>query len=249
LADAAALPIAYQAGIVGSGKNFGKLPIIDSRGYDEVYGNLALGQYGIHQIWRSFSERARVDAGNAGNHGNHVMWRYAYALTPVTPAQFAAVTVPSFLTMDAWLSALSTTAPKEWLNAERTQAQVIAAKPAGAVDLCYLTGDPTFSTPVTNMATCDADPRLVKHASPRQIAGGLLAEDVLKCQLKPLNFADYTGITFTVTQQARLSAAFPSGVCDWSKPGVAQADAVSPLTFKAGPGGAALAPAPVSTPI
>ena len=78
VADAAALPIAYQAGIVGSGKNFGKLPIIDSRGYDEVYGNLALGQYGIHQIWRSFSERARIDAGNGGNHGNHVMWRYGY---------------------------------------------------------------------------------------------------------------------------------------------------------------------------
>src|SRR4029077_16833195 len=44
-ADLAALDIAYRAGIVASGENLGKLPIIDSRGYDEQ---------GIHYIWRSF---------------------------------------------------------------------------------------------------------------------------------------------------------------------------------------------------
>ena len=37
-ADLAALDIAYKAGIVGNGKNFGKVAIIDSRGYDEVSG-------------------------------------------------------------------------------------------------------------------------------------------------------------------------------------------------------------------
>src|SRR6266513_3304552 len=47
-ADLPALDIAYRAGIVSSGKNLGKLPIIDSRGYDEQ---------GIHYIWRSFAER------------------------------------------------------------------------------------------------------------------------------------------------------------------------------------------------
>jgi hypothetical protein len=47
----------------------------------------------------------------------------------------------------------------------------IQAKPADAHDLCYLTGDTTFSTLVTDMAVCDADSRLVKHASPRQVAG------------------------------------------------------------------------------
>src|SRR5215471_10529278 len=57
-ADRRALPIAYRAGIVSSGKNLGKLPIIDSRGYDEQ---------GIHYIWRSFAERARIDADDHGN--------------------------------------------------------------------------------------------------------------------------------------------------------------------------------------
>ena len=82
-ADLPALDIAYRAGIVSSGKHLGKLPIIDSRGWDEQ---------GIHYIWRSFAERARIDAENDGNHGNQVMWRYGTALLPATAAQVSAVT-------------------------------------------------------------------------------------------------------------------------------------------------------------
>ncbi|HET7527063.1 MAG TPA: DUF6351 family protein, partial [Burkholderiaceae bacterium] len=234
VADAEALPIAYRAGIVSSGRNLGKVPIIDSRGFDEQ---------GIHYIWRSFSERARIDAAY-GNHDNQVMWRYGTGLLPATPQQVAAVTVQSFLTMDLWLSNLLITAPKATLNDVRTHAQVVGAKPGVAHDLCYLTGDTTFSTPVTDMAQCDADPRLAKHASPRQVAGGPLEENILKCQLRALDPADYAPATLTAAQLARLAAAFPGGVCDWSKPGVGQQEAISPLTFAAGPGGVPLPPAP-----
>ncbi len=240
VADAAALEIAYKAGIVASGKNLGKLPIVDSRGYDEQ---------GIHYIWRSYAERARIDAANANNHGNQVIWRYGTGLLPATPAQVNAVTVQSLLTMDSWLSGLLSSAPKAWLNAERTQAQVIAAKPASAVDLCYLTGDVNFTTKVFDQAVCDADARLVKHASPHQVAGGPLAENILKCQLKPISMSEYTGITFSAAQQARLANTFPGGVCDWSKPGIGQQDPVSPQTYQAGPGGVPLGPRPLSMPI
>ena len=239
VADAAALTIAYQAGIVSSGKNLAKVAIIDSRGYDEQ---------GIHYNWRSFSERKRLDV-EAGNHDNQVIWRYGTALLPATPLQIAAVTTKSFTTMDTWLSALFTSAPKPSLNAVRTQAQVVAGKPAAAVDFCFLTGDPNFTTPVTDQATCDADARLAYFTSPHQVAGGPQAENILKCQLKPINLADYTGITFTPTQQTRLAAVFPGGVCDWTKPGVGQQDPISPLNFTSGPGGAAFPAAPVSTPI
>ena len=240
LADAAALDIAYKGGIVSSGRNLGKVAIIDSRGYDEQ---------GIHYIWRSYSERARIAAANGGNSGNQVIWRYGTGLLPGTAAQVAAVTVSSLTTMDSWLSSLIAAAPKAWLNAERTQAQVIAAKPATAVDLCYLTGDASFTTKVFDQALCDADPRLAKHESPRQIAGGALAENILKCQLKPLVFADFTGVTFTAGQQTRLQAVFAGGVCDWSKTGVGQQEAVSPQTYKAGPGGLPLPAMPVSAPL
>src|SRR5467141_1737139 len=238
-ADRAAIDIAYRAGIVSSGKNLGKLPIIDSRGFDEQ---------GIHYIWRSFSERARIDAANGGNHGNQVMWRYGTALLPGPGAQAAAVTLRSLTTMDTWLSNLTVSARKATLNDVRTQAQVIAAKPATAFDLCYLTGDTTFSNPVTDMAACDADPRLMKHASPRQVAGGPLAENVLKCQLKPLNSVDYAPLVFSSAQLARLQATFPDGVCDWSEKGVGQRRAASPLTFADGPGGKRFPPPPVSHP-
>src|SRR5205823_4669629 len=115
-----------------------------------------------------------------------------------TAAQVAAVTVSSLVTMDVWLSSLNVSAPKETLNSVRTQDEVIAAKPANAVDFCFLLADTTFSTKVFDMAVCDADSlqadglgRLAKRSSPRQVAGGPLAENILKCQLKPINTAEY----------------------------------------------------------
>jgi hypothetical protein len=240
-ADPAALEIAYRAGIVSSGVNLGKLPIIDSRGWDET---------GIHYIWRSFAERARIDAAY-GNHDNQVMWRYGTGLLPGTAAQVAAVSVRSLVTIDTWLSNLNVSAPKESINSVRTHEQVVAAKPAGTVDFCFLLADTTFSTPVTDMSICDSNAtqadglgRLAKRASPRQVAGGPLAENILKCQLKPLNVVDYPTITFTSDQWTRLNTAFPGGVCDWSLPGVGQQAATSPMTFADGPGGVPLAPAP-----
>jgi hypothetical protein len=252
-ADLPALDIAYRAGIVSSGKNLGKLPIIDSRGWDEQ---------GIHYIFRSFAERARIDEANGGNHGNQVMWRYGTGLLPGTAAQVAAVTLPSLLTMDIWLSSLNESAPKATLNSPRTQGQVIAAKPVNAaspanpaVDFCFLLADTTFATRVFDMAVCDTDApqadgrgRMAKRASPRQVAGGPLAENILKCQLKPLNSTDYAPVLFSSAQLARLQATFPDGVCDWSEKGVGQRRAVSPLTFADGPGGKRLPPPPVSHP-
>jgi len=253
VADAAALTTAYKAGIVSSGKNLGRVAIIDSRGFDE--GPTA--PFNIHFNWRSFSERARLDTDNAAagdaagadHHENQVIWRYGTGLLPATPAQVAAVTTKSFLTMDTWLSTLLNTAPKASVNSVRTQAQVIAAKPAAAIDFCFLTADVNFTTPITDKATCDADSNLAVYTSPHQAAGGPQAENILKCTLKPLVLTDYTGIAFTTAQQTRLNATFPGGVCDWSKPGVGQQDPVGPLTFTAGPGGVALPAAPVSTPI
>ena len=250
-ADRRALEIAYRSGILSSGEHLGRLAIIDSRGFDE--GQPPLGAFGIHYIWRSFAERARIEEANHGDHGNQVMWRYGFSLVPATASQVVAVTLRSLTTMDAWLSNLNASAPKETLNSARTQAQVIAGKPAGTVDFCFLLGDTAFTTPITDMALCDSDSpqadgkgRLAKRASPRQVAGGPLAENILKCRLKPLNSADYAPVVFSSDQLARLHAAFPDGVCDWDRPGVGQQPARSPLTFADGPGGHSLPPAPRS---
>ena len=81
------------------------------------------------------------------------------------------------------------------------------------------------------------------------VAGGPLASDIMKCQLKPIDWAGYGSVQFTDDQKQRLRQAFPNGVCDWSKPGVEQQPAGVWLTFAGGPGGAPLGPAPVSQPV
>ena len=240
VADAAALPIAYVAGIVSSGRQLAKLPIIDLRGFDE---SSLVAPTGIHYIWRSFAERDRLDQ-EGGGHANQVMWRFGTGLTAP-----ASLSLQSLLTMDTWLSTLVTQAPKATLNSERTSAQVIAGKPASAFDYCYLSTDTAMANKVTDFSICDADPKLAIHASPHQVAGGPRAENILKCTLKPLNFSEYGSITFTPAQQSRLQSVFGGGVCDWTKPGVGQQPPVSPRTYVSGPGGTPLPAEPTSTPI
>jgi hypothetical protein len=58
-----------------------------------------------------------------------------------------------------------------------------------------------------------------------------MTDDVMKCQLKPLDRSSYP-VTFTDQQWAELQGAFPNGVCDYSKPGVDQHGAVPWLTYQ-----------------
>jgi len=239
-ADAQALPIAYRAGIVSSGANLAKLPIIDLRGWDDSGlltppGAAGPPRFPIHFVWRSFSLRARIDEA-VGNHENHVMWRYPSGLLPPLQVQFQ-----GFLALDTWLTALS-----EDDAAGSIEERVRRTRPvAAASDLCYLSDDTEFANPVTDFATCDTDPFLKASASPRQIAGGPLTEDVLKCSRKAIDVADYgSSVSFTADQLTRLQTVFAQGVCDWAQPGVGQQAAVSPLTFANGPGGESLGPTP-----
>ena len=59
---------------------------------------------------------------------------------------------------------------------------------------------------------------------PEYVAGAPIALDIIKCQLKPIDPADYK-VPFSDAQKARLAAIFPPGVCDWSKQGVKQVKA------------------------
>lgn len=220
VADDFALRTAYRSGTVGDGRAWAKVPIIDLRGNDNN---------GIHHNWRSFALRARLVEAN-GHHANQVMWRFGPGLIPAGAG--AKINFETFATMDKWLSNIE--ADKSRKPIER---KVLDNKPAEAFDYCYLSNDTTYSTKVTDFAVCDADPVLRYLSSPRQIAGGPLAENVLKCQLKPLDINDYPPGTFTGEQWARLEAVFPDGVCDWSKPGVHQRHAVTNLTYEDGPGG------------
>jgi hypothetical protein len=233
IADVAALPIAYRSGIVMGGKSYAKTAVIDMRGWDDT--STASTPSNVHFVWRSFSVRERLDK-EFGDHGNHVMWRFGRNGLGA-PATMA---LESLSVMDSWLKAL-----KADTSAASIEQKVRAAKPAGASDYCVLSTDTAQATKVTDLTTCNADPKLKPYASPRQAAGGPLAENVLKCQLRPVNDVEYGG-RLDAGQLTRLKAVFSTGVCDWSKPGVGQQDAVGPLNFAAGSGGVAFGPAPVS---
>jgi transposase len=79
------------------------------------------------------------------------------------------------------------------------------------------------------------------------VAGGPLANDVIKCRLKPLDRGAYRA-SFTDQQWARLQAAFPTGVCDFTQPAAERTAPISWPSFAGGPGGAPLGPAPRSAP-
>jgi hypothetical protein len=239
VADPNALEIAYRAGIVMSGRQVAKTAVIDMRGWDDSQINRppTVGSaLAIHYMWRSFSIRDRLDR-QFGDHENQVMWRFARSgLLPT-----ATMAGEAFLSMDQWLTNL-----KADTSDTSLETKVRNSKPASAFDYCLLTDDATQSVKVTDRAQCDADPFLKPHSSPRQVAGGPLTEDILKCRLKSINTADYLPAVLTPNQLARLGAVFPDGVCDWAADGVGQQPALSPLDFSAGPGGAPLPPAPVS---
>ena len=239
-ADTAALEIAYRSGIVASGKNLAKTAMIDMRGWDDSNvtvppGNTP-GTIPIHHQWYSFGIRDRIVA-EAGDANNQALWRFAR--TGLAPP--GTMALDAYNTMNQWLTTLKADG-----GSDSIESKVRRARPASAANFCILPTDATQTVKTTDQAVCDADPFLKPSLSPRQVAGGPRAEHVLKCQLKTHARTDYAAGTFTDPQWARLQAVLPDGVCDWSKPGVGQQAAVSPLTFKAGAGGVPLPAAPVS---
>jgi hypothetical protein len=59
------------------------------------------------------------------------------------------------------------------------------------------------------------------HSDPRMAAGAPLTDDILKCSLKAIDAKDDSQM-LAPDQMARLKAVFPQGVCDYSRPGIAQ---------------------------
>lgn len=138
----------------------------------------------------------------------------------------------AFLMVDKWLAGIeadSSNAPLE--------DKVLSHKPAEARDACWADGQPGVECPD-------------EFRYPKMVAGGPVATDIMKCQLKPIDWTDYGAVQFTADQKQRLQQAFPEGVCDWSKPGVEQQPPVGTwLTFASRVGGEPLGPEPKSTPV
>lgn len=217
-ADPAALAVGYRSGRVTYPREAAKVPIIDLRGSSNLE---------IHSDFHSYAMRQRLIKAN-GHADNQIIWTSSEPLLGNQTANEQA-----FLLMDKWLAAIESDT-----SADSLEVKVLRNKPAEAVDACWIAGKK-----VTDRAACRA--AFPYFGDPRIAAGGPLADNVLKCQLKPLNRDDYS-VDFTNAQWERLQRVFTEGVCDYRKPGVGQQPSVPWMSFANGPGGQPLGQAPRS---
>ena len=208
-ADPDALRIAYETGRINDGAHgLSLIPIIDMRPYTEGPGG------NVHDTFDGVIAGARVNAGGGGNRISRVYEPGA----PVFKAQDDNLDI-----LDTWLAAVARdTAP----GSQREK--VLRNKPAGLADSCFT----AKLEEIRDAARCKA--MFPVYANPRVVAGGPMTADVQKCELKPIDKADYKR-PVTDAQLANLRAVFPQGVCDYSKKGVSQRPAQTWLTYPAGP--------------
>jgi hypothetical protein len=222
VADLIAARAAYQTGrLTNGGGGLASIPIIDFRDYND-----AVPQGDIHVRYHSFSMRKRLDKAN-GHHRNHVM--------VVNDNRFGLYSNnnpllrEAILKMDRWVTAIKADA-RDIPQIEKIEQN----RPADVQEGCYTRDTPPVFIAQTQQreqdATTSCGTLYPTNSFPREVAGADIAADIIKCQLKPLAAADYAK-PFTAAQWTRLQAIFPSGVCDWSKPGVEQQDPLGTWVF------------------
>ncbi len=207
--DPLALRAIYESGLVNSGGGgLANVPILHARPYTDAIGD-------IHDRHRDLTIRARLQRAN-GRADNQIIW-VGPARERNQSAQAGGIDLAalSLDTMNKWLDAL--TADPAPLSTDK----VVRHKPAEATDACWDAAGNRINETATFDGPGKCNALYPVHSEPRMVAGAPLTNDIGKCQLKPLNLAEYK-VTFTAAQQARLAALYPTGVCDFSKPGVGQ---------------------------
>ena len=219
VADAAVLARAYELGrVVQGGGGLATVPIMHARVWGEIAGD-------IHTAYNDVQIREKLLKAN-GRADNQVVWVLPNPQLPLflggTRADVTrlsgvvnGVVAQQFLLMSAWLDALAAD------PAPNSADKVARLKPAPASDACWdLAGTRIADVPALTGGVCNA--LYAKGVSPRMAAGAPVTDDVLKCQLKVVDVADYAPVVFSPTEQARLATIFPAGVCTYGVPGVSQ---------------------------
>jgi hypothetical protein len=208
VADPAAIRAAYRTGRLNQAQGaLGDLPIIDYRTY---YDDLPGGD--VHMRFQTFTTDARLMKAR-GTTDNRVMLTQdrQYGDFRLTSPQLR----EALGQMDQWLTALSKDASND-----PAIVKIRHAKPAGLVDACW-TKDGQKIVEKQQFMAGRCNELYPSHTFPRFVAGAPITNDIIKCQLKPITASDYK-VAMSPDDMARLKKIFPSGVCDWSKPGVEQ---------------------------
>jgi hypothetical protein len=210
--DLPAIRAAYRSGrLTSGGGGLKDVPIIDYRGYAD---NDPIGN--IHLRYHSFSMRERLKKAN-GDADNQVMlvedMQYYGLYSSTSPLlQFA------LDKMDRWVANVKADGDDIPLHRK-----VVRNKPADLLEGCNTrSATPTFiPEKQTRNPSLQCEQLYPSAPAPREVAGANVASDIIKCQLRPITLSDYPG-TPTAAQVTMLQNIFPTGVCDWSKPGIEQ---------------------------
>jgi Tannase-like family of unknown function (DUF6351) len=211
--DLDAIKRAYQAGLtLGANGGLMSIPVLDNATSNETGG--------YHYGWFHFALRERVRQANGGSSENMVMWR---SVSGSAGQEL----------LEKWIVAYKADA-----SADPQRTKMLRARPKEAVDGCYDKSTPprfiADALPFSSQPVSKCTELYPVYSNPRREAGGPLAANILKCQLKPVVASDYH-VALTPAELARIKAIFPEGVCDWSKPGVNQVPVVTWASFGPSP--------------
>lgn len=207
----------YRTGAINDGAHLDQVAIVDLR---------PTSNFEIHTDYHSYAMRARLDRSN-GHHDNQVIWTH-------TVPEMAAVADQAFVMLDHWLEAVEADA-----SGDPLETRIVRNKPAEAIDTCFIDGE-------WRAAREPCEQQYPHYGSPRLVAGMPMTHDILSCQFKALDPADYPNVRFSDSQWARLEATFSRGVCDYTRPAVGQEPSAPWMTYADGLGGRPLALAPAS---
>jgi hypothetical protein len=139
------------------------------------------------------------------------------------------VLVEALLLMDRWLLAI------EADESDRDPHEVVVeAKPADLAEACYAPDGTKIVEEQVYQGDTRCNELYPSFASPRIVAGGPLASDVITCQLREPVRSDYPEMTDEQWQY--LQDVFPAGVCDYSQPGVDETGIAGTWAFFTAPG-------------
>ena len=216
-APVGALRNAYRSGGINTTNNQAGLAIIDLRGPDPG---------AFHDAYRTWAIRARLEREQGALPRNHVIW---FGETPLIGDP--RWTDEGLEVMDRWLGAVAAD------RSTRALAEKVAAnRPAGLGDRCSnVPGVEAVDVPGVGRV-CELEAAQTRYGTPATVAGESIATDTNRCALKSLRRSDYYPVTFSDAQWSQLEKAFPTGVCDWSAPGVEQQDTIPWQTYQSADG-------------
>lgn len=204
--DEAAIKAIYASGTFNTFRHLDTVPILNYRGYTDT---TTPGD--IHDRHRDLTIRARLEKAT-GSSANQVIWVADRAPGQGQPPKVNLAPI-ALDVMTTWLDNMASD------PAPLTHAKVVKHKPADATDAYWTPDGRRINETASWDPSTSWNQTYPNHLEPRLVAGAPLTNDVMKCQLKPVDLADYA-VTFSKAQKARLRKIFSGGVCDWSKPGV-----------------------------